>query len=365
MKLAALPQTGFTCLYRRRFFLPVLLILLLATILQSVPAQQPAQLSLADILIALRSKKVTMVEKNKILSDAVKTRGITFALTPEIEKELQSTGADYALIDSIRQKNPQLKTVAAVQPKPVPTPAATPAPTPPPPDFNFYQKRAEGSLAKGDFDSAVADYNKAIELKSDPSAYLNRGVAFLKKNNYDLSIVDFSKVIELNPKETVAYLNRGNSYEKKGELQKALSDYQKAVDLDANNEAAKTNLQRLQAEQAKLEPKPKNPEPIPVTAEPVKPAGPVNFGSLKNQAVKLVMPVYSAIDRQRNIQGMVTVQITLDEEGKIVEAKATGGTPSLRTASEEAARRSKFKPVVIGGQAVKATGFINYNFVGQ
>jgi tetratricopeptide (TPR) repeat protein len=363
MKPASLAQTGSACLYRRRFFVPVLLILLLAAILQSIPAQQPAQLSLADILIALRSKKVTLVERNKILGDAVKTRGITFALTPEIEKELQSTGADYPLIEAIRQKSPQLKTVAAAQPKPVPTPL----PTPPPPDFSFYRTRADGYIAKGDLDSAIADYNKAIELRSgEPSVYLNRGTAFLKKNNYDLSIVDFSKVIELNPKEPAAYLNRGNSYEKKGEIKKALDDYQKAVDLDGNNEAAKNSLQRLQAEQAKLEPpKPKDPEPTPAAAEPAKPTGPVNFGSLKNQAVKLLMPVYSSIDRQRNIQGMVTVQVTLDEEGKVIEAKATSGPATLRATSEDAARRSKFKPVVIAGQAVKATGFINYNFVGQ
>ncbi len=219
MKLASLPQPGFTSRHRLLFYLFTSAILSLAMLLQTAHAQ-PSQLSLADILIALRSKKAPMLEKNKLLGDAVKTRGITFALTPEIEKELQSTGADFSLIDAIRQKSPLIKMAAAVQPKPVPTPvmAAIPSPTPPPPDFNFYQKRAEGFVAKGDLDSAVADYNKAIELRSgEPSAYLSRGMAFLKKNNYDLSIVDFSKAIELNPREAMAYLNRGNSYEKKGE----------------------------------------------------------------------------------------------------------------------------------------------------
>src|SRR3954470_8147867 len=65
---------------------------------------QGRQLSLADILIALRSKKAEIDEKNRILADAVKERGITFALTPEIEKELDSTGARMDLIAAIRSK---------------------------------------------------------------------------------------------------------------------------------------------------------------------------------------------------------------------------------------------------------------------
>ena len=55
---------------------------------------QQAQLSLADFLIGLRSKKVTIEERNKILTDAARERGVTFALTPEIEKELENTGAE-------------------------------------------------------------------------------------------------------------------------------------------------------------------------------------------------------------------------------------------------------------------------------
>ncbi|MEO6052158.1 MAG: hypothetical protein ABIP78_12625 [Pyrinomonadaceae bacterium] len=51
-------------------------------------------MSLADILIALRSKKATLPDRNKILTDAVQTKGTTFSMTPEIEKELAGTGAD-------------------------------------------------------------------------------------------------------------------------------------------------------------------------------------------------------------------------------------------------------------------------------
>lgn len=62
-------------------------------------------LSLADVLTGLRSKKTTLAQRNKLLTAAVKQRGVTFSLTPEIEKELKSAGASIELLDAIRQKS--------------------------------------------------------------------------------------------------------------------------------------------------------------------------------------------------------------------------------------------------------------------
>lgn len=367
MKIASLPRTNLKRLFLAPFFL-LFSILSLSTFSNA----QPPQLSLADILIALRSKKVTLVERNKILTDAVRERGITFALSPEIEKELANTGADKELVDAIRQKSPQIKPIEQVKPTPVATPAPVPSPTPP--DFTFYQKRAVGYVVKGEYDLAVADYSKVIELKpDDASTYLNRGLAFYNKKSYDLAIADYNKVIELNPKEATAYMNRGESHEKLGNLQKAISDYQKAVDLDASNELAKAYLQRLQAEQAKLT-QPTAAQNIPntqnnkeTTAKTEQPKTPqsVEVGQLNALAVNLVMPAYPEIARRANIRGTVTVQIMLDEEGKVLSVKATEGPAMLRSTAEDAARKSKFKPAMSGDKPAKATGFIIYNFKGN
>lgn len=345
------------------FLLLTFLTLSLTAIPQTAQAQQ-AQLSLADILIGLRSKKATLAERNILLTGAVKNRGITFSLTPEIEKELANTGAGAELIEAIRQKNPKAAATPTPLPTPSPTPAPTPIPTPTPPvqDFAFFQKRANTHLFNGEYGLAVAEFNKVIELNSkDASIYLNRGLAFLNQKNYDLAINDYDKAIELSPKESKMYFNRADLHEKMGNPQKAVSDYQKALELDANNEPAKTNLQRLQAGQAKLQPKLPEKAVAPAT-EKVIPQQIVNVGALNNIAVKLALPVYTAFDRQRNLQGLVMVQVTLDEKGKVVNAKAVSGPQSLRPASEEAALKSKFKPVIVANQAVKATGFINYNF---
>lgn len=80
-------------------------------------------LSLADILTGLRSKKTSLKNRNKLLTIAVKQRGVSFTLTPEIEKELKNTGADSGLIEAIREKSVK-------PPTPTPSPTATPKPTP-------------------------------------------------------------------------------------------------------------------------------------------------------------------------------------------------------------------------------------------
>ncbi|HEY0051287.1 MAG TPA: TonB family protein, partial [Pyrinomonadaceae bacterium] len=322
--------------------------------------------------IGLRSKKVILYERNRLLTDAVKQRGITFTLTPEIEKELVSTGADKELVEAIRQKSPVVKATPTPLPKALPTPVAapvpipvatpTPVPSPPAPDFAFYRKRADENVGKGEYALAVNDYSRAIELNpKEVSVYLNRGLAHYNQKNYDLAAADYDKAIELNPKDSMLYFNRGNSFEKMGNLQKAVGDYRKAFELDAGNEAAKLSLQRLQTEESKVLPKSSAPEKTSVS-EPSKAPQNVELGALIDRAVRLVKPVYPPNAQKMNIEGQVTVQVSLDEEGNVISAKATAGPPLLRTSCEDAARKSKFKPALSGTQAVKATGFITYNF---
>lgn len=377
MNFSTLPRIRFTRPRVASFFSIVVLFLSLTAFSQINRAQE-VQLSLADILIGLRSKKVTLDERNKILADAVKTRGVTFSLTPEIENELETGGADVDLLGAIKSKSVKIIAAATPKPTPIPTPApiATPIPTPIPastPDFAFYLNRADENNFKGDFDLAVNDYNKAAELNpSEISVYMHRGRAFSNKKNFDSAIADFSKAIELNPKDSSAYFNRADTYDKKGDVTQAAADYQKAVDLDATNEAAKSNLKRIQdAQQAKILAETKKVEPPPVVQEQPKPQPAsvntvpdmVELGQMNDVAVKLATPSYPDMAKKMNAKGKVTVLITLDEEGKVISAKATSGHSLLRSASEDAARNSKFKPALAGNRPVKATGYITYNFV--
>lgn len=314
---------------------------------------QPPQLSLADLLIGLRSKKVSLPERNTILTEAVRQRGVTFTMTPEIEKELETTGASPTLIEAIRQKGTVIKTVATSSPKPV-----VPVPQPTPPDFSFYQSRADLNAGKGEYSLALADYNKTLEMKADNQvAYLSRGKTHFNLKSYDMSVKDFDKALELNPKDSAAHLNRGVAHEKLGDVSRAMGDYQKAVDLDPANEAAKANLKRMQDEQAAA-----------AAAEAAKNAPPpppefVYLGTLtSSNAVRMIMPTYSLFAQRANVEGKVSVDVELNEEGEVVSAKATSGHQMLRVSAEDAAKRSTFKPALYNGKPIKSKAAIVYNF---
>ena len=314
-------------------------------------AQNPP-LSLADLLIGLRSKKVSIEERNQILTTAVKDRGITFAMSPEIEKELAATGADTNLIAALKAKSQSMKPVAAATPVPTPTPK--------PPDAEFFQNRGDEFAAKGELDAAYNDYNRAVEMKGDDAdLYIKRGRTLASLKSYDRSLKDFDKAIELSPKTAIAFLNRGAAYEKLGDIRKALADYNKATELDVENDAAKAEAKRLQ-EYVDKEEAAKRAAEKPKAVE--RPAF-LNLGALTNaDAVRFVMPTYSAMARQTRIEGKVTVEVELDVEGNVVSADATSGHATLRQAAEEAAKRSKFKPAVFNGEPIKAKGMITFNF---
>lgn len=331
-------------------------------ILGSAAHAQVPQLSLADLLVGLRSKKVSLPERNAILTEAISQRGVTFSLNPEIEKELETTGASRALIDAIRQKTSAPKTAASVV-KPVPTPASTPAstpvstPTPAPPDFGFYQTRADQSAGRGEFGVALGDYNKSLEMKPDNAlGYLGRGKAHFNLGSYDLSVKDFDKAVELNPKDSMAFLNRGISFEKLGDSKKAILDYQKSVDLDPTNEVAKRNLKRLEdaAAAAAAAEAAKNVTPPPAF---------LNLGIISAaDATKMATPVYPIIALKSRFEGKVTVELELAENGDVLSAKAVSGHHMFRSSAEEAAKRSKFKPATFNNQPIKAKAQIIYNF---
>jgi tetratricopeptide (TPR) repeat protein len=60
---------------------------------------------------------------------------------------------------------------------------------------------------------------------------LNRGNCFLKKKEYDKALGDYSKAIELNPKNPDIYVNRGDCYYKMKKKDDACNDWSKAKEL--------------------------------------------------------------------------------------------------------------------------------------
>ncbi len=89
----------------------------------------------------------------------------------------------------------------------------------------------------------------------------------------------------------------------------------------------------------------------------------INVGTMNGRAIQLPSPVYPSAAREVRAGGRVSVNVTIDGSGNVLSAKAIEGHPLLRSTAEDAARRSKFKPVSVNGSTTNASGTILYNFV--
>jgi hypothetical protein len=85
--------------------------------------------------------------------------------------------------------------------------------------------------------------------------------------------------------------------------------------------------------------------------------GPINGGMLNGKAIYLPQP-----EAPGEAAGVVLVQVLVDEQGSVLEAKAVSGPQLLQAAAVSAARLARFSPTLLMGEPVKITGTLSYNF---
>jgi TonB family protein len=103
------------------------------------------------------------------------------------------------------------------------------------------------------------------------------------------------------------------------------------------------------------------PPPAKVVEPPAKPRT-LQRQIINGFAIFLPKPPYPVMAKQIHLQGLVSVQVLLDETGKVVSARAVSGHPILSHAAVSAAYQARFSPTSIGNQPVKVSGVITYNF---
>jgi TonB family protein len=101
-------------------------------------------------------------------------------------------------------------------------------------------------------------------------------------------------------------------------------------------------------------------EPPPPAPKPI--LKPVSGGVLNGTAISLPSPSYPEAARRLRMAGLVTVEVVVDETGKVISAVALSGPSVLRDVAIQAALRARFSPTKLSGQPVKVTGSINYKF---
>ena len=117
------------------------------------------------------------------------------------------------------------------------------------PDYLLaYLNRGIAYGQRGNIEKALSDFNKSISL--DPGfylAYYNRGFTYKLNKQIDMAVSDFNKAIELNPQFALAYYNRADSYKMQSSFGKAISDYNRTIELNAEYVAAYNDLAYLLA----------------------------------------------------------------------------------------------------------------------
>lgn len=93
--------------------------------------------------------------------------------------------------------------------------------------------RGTAFAANGDYERAIADYDKALELDPEnPMIYSNRGLSWTAKGDNNRAILDFTKAIVLDNTYYSAYSGRGIAYFHLKDLHKALQDYSQALTIN-------------------------------------------------------------------------------------------------------------------------------------
>ncbi len=83
---------------------------------------------------------------------------------------------------------------------------------------------------------------------------------------------------------------------------------------------------------------------------------------LQGHATVRAEPEYPQAAKLGGISGPVIIEVTVDERGKVIEAKSICGHDILAAAALKAARKWQFTPTRLNGIPVKVIGTITFNF---
>lgn len=110
----------------------------------------------------------------------------------------------------------------------------------------YYANRGDDYLRSGNYDMAITEYTRAIELESNSRAlYYSRGFTYNQKGDFENAIDDLTFVFTLPENSVITnamvYFTRGQAYEASGKHELALSDFTEFIKLQPNDAYGYTN----------------------------------------------------------------------------------------------------------------------------
>ena len=104
-------------------------------------------------------------------------------------------------------------------------------------DYKYFLDNGIFDFQNGKYNDAIENFNKSLELKNDwEIPYFYRAVANQALENFDDAILDYTKALQLNPKMTDAYYNRAKILLLRKDIEapdlnRAINDLEKALEL--------------------------------------------------------------------------------------------------------------------------------------
>lgn len=98
-----------------------------------------------------------------------------------------------------------------------------------------YNERANNYKNKGNYKSAIADYNTALSLFTSSIYLNNRGNCYMSMGDNESALTDFNRAIATNAKEPEPYYNRAKVYSSQKLYNKAIADLNVYVGLNTTN----------------------------------------------------------------------------------------------------------------------------------
>jgi tetratricopeptide (TPR) repeat protein len=184
-------------------------------------------------------------------------------------------------------------------------------------------------------DKAVRVLKDAVRLRPEfIEAQENLAMAYLYAGRYEHAIEHLHKTISMNPALPRPYKLLGLTYLTLGDKKKASEQYKMLQTLD--QEMANDLKQWLES-----------------SSKPY-----VGVQHVLNFRLISIHMIYPPHLRNARTEGQVTIEVIVDEAGKVVSARALAGPGALREAGENAARTARFRPVKVLGAAVTVKGIV-------
>ena len=140
-------------------------------------------------------------------------------LNPQIAGAYVNRGAAYESMDEIDLALQDVNTSLAIEPR-----------------AEAFNNRGNICFGRGDYEGAVQDYSKALELGSQSAGtYIYRAHSFRHLNLYDRAARDYNEALGLNPNNADVHVGMGILHSLRGDHNRAIISFDRALQVDSSD----------------------------------------------------------------------------------------------------------------------------------